>query len=303
MSRVGVVASDTAMASPERHTHARRLGAVAAGALLVMVPALVLDGHVAHGGLSVATPMRGAAPLSATASLPPGELTVFAAASLADVLDDLQSAWLQDAPGVPLTASFDASSVLAAQIAEGADVDVFLSADMTRPTELAEAGLTSGQPVTFARNSLTVVVPRQSQAVTSAFDLATPGIRLVATATGVPIARYAEAAVTQLAALTLDPDAFTRAVEANVVSREDNVRAALAKVELGEADAAIVYATDARASEHVREVPFPDAVAVTAEYGGVQVSDEAAAAAFMAWISGPRGTGVLTEAGFLPPST
>ena len=227
-------------------------------------------------------------------------LTIFAAASLADVLEDLETTWLGESPEVPLTIAFDASNVLAAQIAEGADVDVFLSADLSRPAELAEAGLTSGEPVTFAQNSPVIVVPRDSQAVMTAIELAKPGIRLVAAGASVPITRYAEEAIAQLAATTPDPAAFSSAVAANIVSREDNVRAALAKVELGEGDAAIVYATDARASDAVREVPFPEAVQVTAEHGAVQVSDDPAAAAFVIWLTGPTAQTVLADAAFQP---
>jgi molybdate transport system substrate-binding protein len=199
-----------------------------------------------------------------------------------------------------LTIAFDASNVLAAQLTEGAEVDVFLSADLSRPTELAEAGLTSGEPVTFARNSPVIVVPRDSQAVMTALDLAVPGVRLVAAGASVPITHYAEAAIAQLAATTPDPAAFSSAVAANVVSREDNVRAAMAKVELGEGDAAIVYVTDARASDAVREVPFPEAVQVTAEYGAVQVSDDPAATAFVIWLTGRAAQAILAEAAFQP---
>jgi molybdate transport system substrate-binding protein len=232
--------------------------------------------------------------------LPSDGLTIFAAASLADVLEDLETTWLVESPEVPLTIAFDASNVLAAQITEGAEVDVFLSADLSRPTELAEAGLTSGEPVTFARNSPVIVVPWDSQAVMTALDLAVPGVRLVAAGLGVPITRYAEEAIAQLAATTPDPAAFSNAVAANVVSREDNVRAALAKVELGEGDAAIVYVTDARASDAVREVPFPEAVQVSAEYGAVQVSDDPAASAFVTWLTGPSAQAILAEAAFQP---
>ena len=242
----------------------------------------------------------GAAEQPAPSGLQSDGLTIFAAALLADVLDDLEMTWLDESPQVPLTIAFDASNVLAAQIAEGADVDVFLSADLSRPAELAEAGLTSGEPVTFAQNSPVIVVPLASQAVMTAMDLAKPGIRLVAAGTSVPITRYAEEAIAQLAATTPDPTAFSSAVAANVVSREDNVRAALAKVELGEGDAAIVYQTDARASDAVREVPFPEAVHVSAEHGAVQVSDDPAAAAFVIWLTGPTAQAVLANAAFRP---
>ncbi|HZW00250.1 MAG TPA: molybdate ABC transporter substrate-binding protein [Candidatus Deferrimicrobium sp.] len=242
----------------------------------------------------------GAADQPALSALQSDGLTIFAAASLADVLEDLETTWLDESPQVPLTIAFDASNVLAAQITEGADVDVFLSADLSRPAGLAEAGFTSGEPVTFAQNSPVIVVPLDSQAVMTAMDLAEPGIRLVAAGTSVPITRYAEEAIAQLAATTPDPAAFSSAVAANVVSREDNVRAALAKVELGEGDAAIVYATDAHASDAVREVPFPEAVQVSAEYGAVQVSDDPAAAAFVIWLTGPTAQAVLANAAFRP---
>jgi molybdate transport system substrate-binding protein len=87
-------------------------------------------------------------------------------------------------------------------------------------------------------------------------------------------------------------------VDANVVSREDNVRAALAKVELGEGDAAFVYATDLASADRVRDVPLPDAVEVMAEYGAVQVSDRPIAAEFLRWLAGKDASGVLLAAGF-----
>lgn len=236
---------------------------------------------------------------SSLADMRDGELTVFAAASLADVLEDLERAWLARYPRVPLVVSLDASNVLATQIAEGAAADVFLSADRARPDELASAGLASGAPLIFAGNGLTIVTPIDSPLVREPADLARPGVRIVAAGPGVPITRYAEAALAQLAATLPDPAAFEAAVAANVVSREGNVRAALAKVELGEADAAIVYRTDAGASELVREVPLPSAVAVTADYAALQISPDPAAAAFVAWLVEPEAIAVLAAAGFV----
>jgi molybdate transport system substrate-binding protein len=153
--------------------------------------------------------------------------------------------------------------------------------------------------VVFARNGLTIVTPIEGRTVNVPADLARPGVRVVAAGPGVPITRYAEAALAQLAATTPDPVAFAAAVAANVVSREDNVRAALAKVELGEADAAIVYRTDARSSGLVREVPLPAGVAVTADYAALQVSPDPAAAAFVAWLRGSEAVAILEAAGFV----
>jgi molybdate transport system substrate-binding protein len=266
------------------------LGLLCATLLLAACTSLAAEGA---GTADPTSAVRGA-------SLPRGEVLVFAAASLGDVLKDLEAGWLADHPQVSLRTATDASNVLATQIAEGADADVFLSADLSRPMELATAGLTAGQPHVFARSRLTIVVPQDDDSLASVTDIARPGVRLVAAGPGVPVTRYAQDVIAQLAASQPDPSAFVRAVEANVVSREDNVRAALAKVELGEGDAAIVYVPDARASALVRELALPPSVDVTAEYAAVQISADPAAAALVGWLAEPEAAAILTEAGFEP---
>jgi molybdate transport system substrate-binding protein len=226
------------------------------------------------------------------------ELTVFAAASLRTLVDELEVAWSAEHPDVPLTVSTEASNVLAAQIAEGAPADVFISADRQRPRQLAEAGLTFAQPVPFAFNSLTLVVPAGSVRLVTPLDVARPGIRLVGVNEGAPIARYAEEAIAALAATSSQPGAFLAGVEANLASREDNVAAALAKVALGEGDAAFVYRTDALASEAVEELPLPADAAVRAAYDAVQVSGSARAAEFVRWLTGPETRAIIAAAGF-----
>lgn len=225
-------------------------------------------------------------------------LTLFTAASLRSVADDFAEAWLAEHPGVPLTVASEASNVLAAQIAEGAPADVFLSADTRRPLELADSGLTAAPPVPFARNRVTLVAPTGEDRVQSAADLAAPGIRIVSTGPGTPIAGYAAEAVGALAATTPEPAVFAAAVGANVVTQEDNVRAALAKIQLGEGDAAFVYATDAFAATGVREVELPTTARVAADYAAVQVSDRADAAAFIDWLAGPAAARILESHGF-----
>ena len=236
---------------------------------------------------------------SSSISLPSGQITIFAAASLGGVLEDLAERWLTTHPAVELVTTLGASNVLATQIAEGAHADVFLSADRQRPAELVEAGLARGEPVVFASNRLIIVAAPDNDRVTQAADIAQPGVRLVAVGPGVPITRYADEVVARLASTASDPAAFQGSVAANVVSREDNVRAALAKVELGEGDAAIVYATDARASDRVRVIPLPEGVDVTAEYAAVQIGD-GAAAEFIDWLQGPEAAQTLAAAGFEP---
>jgi molybdate transport system substrate-binding protein len=235
----------------------------------------------------------------------PGEddLTVFAAASLRDVFVDLEEAWLAAHPGATLTVAHEASNVLAAQIVEGAPVDVFVSADVEHPQQLFDDGLTAAAPVPFARNRVALVVPADEARVRAPADLAAAGVRIVAAAAGVPITRYADEALAQLALTMPDPEAFAAAVAANVVSREDNVRAALAKVELGEGDAAVVYRSDAASSERVRQIAWPEAVEVSADYAAVQVSDRPLAAGFVAWLAEDAALAIISSNGLeVPPA-
>ena len=226
------------------------------------------------------------------------DLTVFAAASLRDVFDELERAWEHENPGSHLTVAHDGSNVLAAQIREGAPVDVFASADLARPQALLDSGDARGTPTVFARNRVVLVVPLDSDLVTGAVDLARPGVRIVAAGPGVPITAYADRAIAVVAATQPDPSAFIGAVAANTVSREDNVRAALAKIELGEGDAALVYRTDLLASEGVREIPLPSGPDVVARYAAVATSERSAAVAFIEWLSDPVPQAILARAGF-----
>jgi molybdate transport system substrate-binding protein len=225
------------------------------------------------------------------------ELTVFAAASLRTVADELEAAWSEAMPDVPLTVATDGSNVLAAQIAEGAPADVFLSADTIHPQRLVEQGWAVGPPVLFARNEVALVAGADS-GITRASDIATPGVRLVVAGPSTPIGRYTEEAIAALADAETDPAAFTVAVEANIASREDNVRAALAKVELGEGDAAFVYRTDALGSDQTVEIELPPAARIGAEYAAVLTSDRGIGAEFLDWLRGPTAGAILTAAGF-----
>lgn len=240
-----------------------------------------------------------------SASGAPRTLTVFAAASLRNAFAALAPVYEAAHPGIRLVFSYDASSALRAQIEQGAPVDVFASADTRNPEALAAAGLTTGQPTPFAGNRLTVIVPTGNPAgIRSPADLARPGIRVVAAGPDVPITRYADKAIANLAALSGYPPDFTSRVAANIVSHEDNVRAVVAKIELGEGDAAIVYVTDAQASTKVVPVAIPDAANVSATYAAVAVkgsADASAAASFVAWLAGPDAATILARFGFSAP--
>lgn len=282
---------------------------VPAAAALVVAPlvlALVGCSTVPASTLSAST-VPAATPIAASAE--PVELLVLGAASLQAVLEEAVAAYEDANPGVTITLSTDSSTTLATQVEQGAPADVFLSADTANPQRLVERGFATGPLVPFARNELAVIVPADNPAgLVSAMDLVRPGAKIVAAGEAVPITRYAAQLVTNLARQTLAPQTLAPqlwqpAYEANVVSREDNVSAVLAKIELGEGDAAIVYATDALASQRVTTLPIPDGANVAATYAGVAVGSTAhpaEAAAFLDWLAGSPGEGILGRAGFLP---
>jgi len=249
------------------------------------------------------TPTSNASSASNAAEI---ELTVYGASSLKGALDAAKTAYATVAPGVTLTIATDASSTLRTQIEQGAPADVFLSADQSNPKALVDGGLADGTAIDFAGNLLTVIVPAANPAgIATPADLANAGTKVIAAGADVPITKYATQVVTELATQPGYPAGFVAGYDANVVSREDNVNAVVAKVELGEGDAAIVYVTDAKASTKVKTIEIPAAANVPATYAGlvVKASRHAAAAhAFLTWLAGPDGQKVLAGFGFLPPS-
>jgi molybdate transport system substrate-binding protein len=242
---------------------------------------------------------------SATAAGRPIELTVFGAASLTDALEALTSAYETADPGLKLTVATDSSSTLRTQIEQGAPADLFLSADRMNPQALVDAGLTDGPAIGFAGNTLTVIVPTDNPAgIESPADLAVPGVKIVAAGDDVPITIYVGQVVENLAGLPGYPTDYARAYAVNVVSREQDVKAVVAKIQLGEADAAIVYVTDARASRTVAAIEIPDSANRPATYAGVVLAGStrrAEAHALLDWLVGPAGVEILAGFGFLPP--
>ena len=250
------------------------------------------------------TTVASSAPASSTSL--GGSLTIFGAASLKAALTKAQAAFTTTNPGVTITISTDSSSTLETQIEQGAPADVFLSADTTNPAKLVTKGLNLGDPVKFAGNLLTVIVPTANPAgIGSPADLAKAGIKVVAAEDTVPITKYATMLVANLAKEAGYPSGFVAAYNANVVSKEDNVAAVVSKIALGEGDAAIVYVTDARTSTQVTAISVPTDANVPAKYAGVVVKaskNAAAAHAFLTWFAGPDGQAILASFGFLPPS-
>ena len=269
--------------------------------ILVIVLAVVLASCSSDGAAASATRSPGPASPSVSA----GDLTIYGAASLKGALDKAKAAYEAANPGTTLVISTDASSALETKIEQGAPADLFLSADTSNPKKLVDKGLAAGDPVPFAGNKLTVIVPADNPAgIRTPADLARSGVKVIAAGDDVPITKYATQLVTNLAAEAGYPADFAAAYAANVASKEDNVKAVVAKVELGEGDAGIVYVTDAKASTKVSTVDVPDSANVPATYDGLVVRasrNPAAATAFLDWFAGPDGQAILGSFGFLPP--
>ena len=236
--------------------------------------------------------------LAATVSTWAAEISVFAAASLSDALKQL-AAEHQQATGDVVHLNLAASSLLARQIKEGAPADLFFSADEAKMNDLAKAGLidtTSRQ--SLLGNSLVIVMPLDSTlTLKSAADLAAPAVKhlaLAETAT-VPAGIYAKE--------YLQKAKVWDAVAAKVVATE-NVRAALAAVESGNADAGIVYKTDALISKKVKiayEVSGPDAPHISYPVALVKGGKNSAGAAqFLARLTSAEGRAVFAKFGFTP---
>lgn len=229
-------------------------------------------------------------------------LVVFAASSLTEAFEEAGTTFEAAHPGTRVRFNFGGSSALTTQITEGAPADVFASADTAQMALAVQRG-DAGEPRTFATNSLVVVTPADGTQVRAFADLASPNLKLVLAAPDVPAGRYAREALTRASAPRAGiREGFAQEVLANVRSNEPNVRAVLTKVQLGEADAGIVYATDARAAAgDVTVVEIPAAYNPTAEYPIAVVTgthDAALARTFLEFILSAEGQAILQRFGF-----
>ena len=221
-----------------------------------------------------------------------GAVSVFAASSLTEAFEALEPEFEAAHPGTDLQLTFSGSQVLRLQIEQGASADVFASADAAHVEALVRAGRIADTRV-FASNHLVVIVPQDNPAAIERVEDLPGASRIVVGTEEVPIGRYTAAMLERVG------EGFSARVGAKVVSRESNVRLVRAKVELGEADAAVVYRTDVNPRVHAVEVPA--AYDVPAHYALGVLSDAphaSAAAAFAAYVLSPQGRAVLTQHGF-----
>ncbi len=223
-----------------------------------------------------------------------GEITVFAAASLKSTFTALGTELQEQNPGTTVTFNFAGSSDLVTQLTQGAPADVFASADTNNMTKAVDAGLVAGEPVNFATNTLTIVTPPGNpKGIASFADLAKPGTSVVVCAPQVPCGSATEK-VEKATGVTLAP-----------VSEESAVTDVLGKITSGQADAGLVYVTDAKgAGDKITAVPFPESSGAVNTYpiGVLNDSSNAATAQkFVDFVTGPEGQKVLAEAGFAAP--
>lgn len=229
-------------------------------------------------------------------------LTVFAAASLAESFRALEQAYEAEHPEIDVQLNFAGSQLLATQLLEGADAQVFASADGPQLDRVDAEFELVGRRV-FASNRLVIAVPTGSE-IASVGDLAEPGVRVVLANPSVPAGRYARLALERLPVDSVD---LRAAIERNVVSNETDVRGVVAKLRLGEADAGIVYATDvlgdpqleARELSFARELVPSYELAVIAETS--RDDQRSAAMQFVDFVISPAGQAILIEHGFAAP--
>ncbi|HEY2764403.1 MAG TPA: molybdate ABC transporter substrate-binding protein [Pseudonocardiaceae bacterium] len=253
---------------------------------------------IAAGGLLLAgcTGGGGSQASAPTTSAPPTKVpvTVLAASSLTDVFGQLKPEFEKANPGADLRFSFGGSSDLSQQIVNGAPADVFASANPKQMTVVSDAKLVDGTPQTFTTNVLTIVVPKGNPKGIKTFaDLARPGATVVVCAPQVPCGSATQT-LEKATNTTLKP-----------ASEEPDVRSVLSKVTAGEADAGLVYVTDARTAKgKVEQIDFPEAGKAINNYviAALKNSKQSQYAhEFVDFVLGPEGQQALVDAGFSKP--
>jgi molybdate transport system substrate-binding protein len=237
-----------------------------------------------------------------------GELTVFAAASLTDTFNEMKIELEKANPNLKITYNFAASNALRTQLEQGAKADVFASADQMQMDNAAKSGLVEGQSTIFVRNHLAVIVPKNNPAkIEKLQDLAKSGVKFVTAQKEVPVGAYTVNALQKMSKEGAFGADFQTKVEANIVSREANVRQVVSKVELGEADAAIAYISDVtpKVAPAVITIDIPERFNTIANYPIAPLKSAAnptAAKAFIAYILSPAGQAILKKNNFVPIS-
>lgn len=234
------------------------------------------------------------------------EINVLAASSLTDAFEELAATFERENTSVKIKASFGASSDILAQIQQGAPADVFASADEAKMDEAVSGGLVAGEPEIFVRNRLAIVLPKDNPAGVGGYeDLAEPGLRLVLAEDEVPVAEYAKESLDR--ANGKYGSGFRRSVFNNIVSREADVRAAVNRVALGDADATFCYTSDVTPDirDRVRTVEIPPDLNVITTYPIATLKNAKNPGLADRWVklvTGEEGQRILEKWGFEPAS-
>jgi len=234
------------------------------------------------------------------------KLTVFAAASLTGAFAEIGKAFEYAHPGVQVSFNFAGSQILRTQLEQGASSDVFASADHKNMDSLVAENLITAKTVQdFASNSLTVILPSWNPGkLLTLSDLARPGLKLVLADASVPAGNYARQLLDKMSQEAAYGADFSAKVLANVASNETDVKQVVAKVELGEADAGIVYVSDAKATPGLSMLAIPTNFNVVASYPVAVLAnapEPVLAQEFIAYVTSPEGQAILSEWGFTPP--
>lgn len=238
-----------------------------------------------------------------TPARPTGALTVFAAASLTEPFNEIGKRLEATYPGLKIIYNFGGSPTLRTQLEQGAQADVFVSADAVQMELATRSGVVQGETPIFVKNRLIVIVPRDNPGkVTSFRDLARPGLKLDLAARTVPVGHYSRQALRQASA-AYGADFESRALR-NVVSEEENVKQVVAKVQLGEVDAGMVYVSDVtpKIRNDVLMIQIPDASNQIATYPIAltqSVQNRPAATAFISFVLSAEGQALLQAHNFI----
>ncbi len=251
----------------------------------------------------LATPPIAAGP---AVTAPSGkEIVIFAASSLTDPLIEASPAFSNANGGVRLTFNFGGTPQLRTQLEQGARADVFLSANVEQMQAAIKSGAVSGATPVFAQNKLVVITPKSNPGkITKLEDLARPGVKVIITQKDVPVGVYTREAFKKMAANRAFGADFEARVNANIKSEESNVKQLVTKVQLGEADAAVVYSSDvsAKVSPDVATIPVPDEFNTIADYLAAVVKDArepALARSFIGFLASENGKAILKKHNFI----
>ena len=259
---------------------------------------------------AASTPTPTAAPATQAAAIASTSarqttLTVFAAASLTGAFTEIGKDFESAHPGVTVKFNFAGSQTLRTQLEQGAVADIFASANQTEMDTAIKDGLI-GQNASqiFLNNKLVVVLPSNNPAnVQTLSDLAKPGLKLVLAADVVPAGKYVRQILDNMSRDANFGSDFKTKVLANVVSNENDVKQVVAKVQLGEADAGIVYTSDAIAAPDLKTIEIPSNFNVVAKYPIAALNkapNSGLAAQFTAYVLSSDGQNILAKWGFTP---